>query len=254
MAPGGTGGDPDRPLTRRPLIVFLHGTRLSSAQWTPQVEALADEFETMALDLPGHGRHADEPFTLEGAAEFVAEAIHSEDRGPAILVGLSLGGYVAMDVAARWPDRVAGLVIAGATAEPTSYRAVPYRALAIVLRRVRVAWLTRVNEWFFRLRYPAPVADPIVLAGWAFEGGSVAVRSLVGHDFRSRLAAYPGPTLLINGELDVLFRLFEPAFATVAANPTRVVIRRAAHLSNLDQPERFTAAVRRFARRVVEPV
>jgi pimeloyl-ACP methyl ester carboxylesterase len=111
-----------------------------------------------------------------------------------------------------------------------------------------------VNEWFFRLRYPAPVADPIVLAGWAFEGGSVAVRSLVGHDFRSRLAAYPGPTLLINGELDVLFRLFEPAFATVAANPTRVVIRRAAHLSNLDQPERFTAAVRRFARRVVDPV
>jgi pimeloyl-ACP methyl ester carboxylesterase len=48
--------------------------------------------------------------------------------------------------------------------------------------------------------------------------------------------------------------LFEPAFATVAANPTRVVIRRAAHLSNLDQPERFTAAVRRFARRVVDPV
>lgn len=235
----------------RPLIVFLHGTRLTGAQWTPQLTALADEFQCLAPDLPGHGTNAAIAFTLDAARELIIRAIEDAASGPAILVGLSLGGYVAMDVAARRPDLVRGLVIAGATAEPTSYRAVAYRALAAALGRIRPERLARLNEWFFRARYPAAIADPIVLAGWTFEGGSVAVRSLVGERFRPRLAAYPGPTLILNGELDLLFRLFERSFAAVAADPTRIVIRRAAHLSNLDQPERFSAAVRQFARRVV---
>jgi pimeloyl-ACP methyl ester carboxylesterase len=232
------------------LLVFLHGTRLTGAQWTPQVDALAGEFRCLTPDLPGHGVNAAIPFTLDAATALVARVVEEAASGPAILVGLSLGGYVAMDVAARRPELVRGLVIAGATAEPTSYRAIPYRALGLALGRIPADRLRRLNEWFFRARYPAAIADPIVLAGWTFEGGSIAVRSLVGKRFRPRLAAFPGPTLILNGELDLLFRLFEPSFAAVAADPTRVIVRRAAHLSNLDQPDRFSAAVRLFARRV----
>jgi hypothetical protein len=66
------------------------------------------------------------------------------------------------------------------------------------------------------------------------------------------LAAYPGPTLLINGEFDLFFRPTERSFAAVAADPRRVLIRRATHLSNLDQPARFTAAIRRFAEGLAE--
>ena len=235
----------------RQLIVFLHGTRLTGAEWAAQTATLSDEFDCLALDLPGHGAAADVPFTLAGAGEAVADAIVHSGRESAILVGLSLGGYVAMEVAARWPERVAGLVIAGATAEPTRARAVPYRLLALAFERVDERLLGRLNRWFFRFRYPAEIAEPIVAAGFHFKGGATAIRALIGERFIPRLARYPGPTLIINGAYDVLFRLFQPRFVEAATDPQRRLIPGATHLSNLDRPELFSAAVRDFARGIV---
>ena len=216
----------------------------------PQVAALRDEFDCLALDLPGHGTHADEPFSLAGAAESVADAIATVDGRRAIVVGLSLGGYVSMELASRWPERVSGLVLAGATAEPVGPRAMPYHALGWILSAVPEAWLDRLNAWFFRRRYPSSIAEPIIAGGFTFRTGARAVRSIIGQRFRPRLARYPGRTLILNGEFDLMFRLSERSFAEVAADPHRILIRRATHLTNLDQPEAFTAAVRRFARGV----
>lgn len=238
----------------RPSIVFLHGTRLTGAQWASQVAGLRAEFTCHTPDLPGHGRARDVPFTLAGAAEIVADLIEKEASGRAIVVGLSLGGYVAMEVAARWPERVAGLVLAGATAEPVGPRSLAYVGLARILESVDPAWLMQLNSWFFRTRYPPAIAEPIIAGGFHFAGGAVAVRSLVGERFRPRLASYPGRTLIVNGEFDLLFRLSQRSFAGAAQEARAVVLRRAVHLSNLDRPEAFTAAVRRFARMVVAPV
>src|SRR5258707_11197784 len=115
-------------MASRPTIVFLHGTRLTSAQWGPQIAALSDEFDCLALDLPGHGTRMTDPFSLAGAADSVADAIAAHGGGRAIVVGLSLGGYVAMDLAARWPDRVSALVLAGPPAPPPRAPAPPFPA------------------------------------------------------------------------------------------------------------------------------
>jgi pimeloyl-ACP methyl ester carboxylesterase len=153
-----------------------------------------------------------------------------------------------MDLAARRPELVRGLVVSGATAEPTGARSAAYRALALALRRIPDGVLDPVNRQFFRRRFAAAISEPIVSAGFSFAGGDVALRALVGERFRPRLAAYPGPSLLLNGEYDLFFRPTERSFAAVAADPRRTVIRRATHLANLDQPAAFSAAVRRFAR------
>lgn len=246
----------DRPTdaASRPTIVFLHGTRLTGAQWAVQVAALDGSFHCLAPDLPGHGRAARVPFTVDVAAARVAELIAAEGHGGrAILVGLSLGGYVAMAVAAGWPERVAGLAISGATAEPVGLRSLAYRGLAAAFSVVPERFLDGINRWFFGWRFPPSIAGPILAAGFSFAGGAVAVRSLVGRRFRPLLAAYPGPTLLINGEYDLFFRPTERSFADVAADPRRVLIRRATHLTNLDQPDQFTMAIRRFAMRLPGP-
>ena len=237
----GAGGD------ARPAIVFLHATRLTGAQWAAQIAELSPTFRCLAPDLPGHGTAADLPFTLDTAARRVADVIDAEAGGRAVVVGLSLGGYVAMDVAARWPGRVRGLVVAGATADPRRIGSAPFRALARLFADAPEAWLAREQAWRFRRRYPPSVSGPILADGFWFRGGAVAVRSLIGERFRPRLARYPGPSLLVNGELDVLFRLAERSFAEAAADPHRVVIRGAGHRSNLDRPAAFSAAVRRFA-------
>jgi pimeloyl-ACP methyl ester carboxylesterase len=153
-----------------------------------------------------------------------------------------------MDVAARWPERVAGLVLAGATNEPIGLRALPYHVLGWALSAPPEHWLDEINAWFFRHRYRPSIAEPIIAGGFDFRTGAQAVRAIIGEEFRLRLARYPGRTLILNGEFDLLFRLSERSFAAVAADPRRMVLRRATHLSNLDQPEAFTAAVRQFAR------
>lgn len=228
-----------------PALVFVHGTRLSRAAWSAQVAGLSGTYRTVALDLPGHGALADEPFTLDAAADRVADAIDVVG-GRAVVVGLSLGGYVAMALAARSPERVRGLVLAGATAEPTGVRILGYLGLAWALEHVDRATLDRVNRWFFRARYPAAIADPIIAGGFWPHGGAAALHALVGERFLPRLAAYPGRTLLVNGEYDVFFRQGSKAFARAARDARRVLLRGATHLTNLDRPQAFGEAVRRF--------
>jgi pimeloyl-ACP methyl ester carboxylesterase len=155
-----------------------------------------------------------------------------------------------MTVAAEWPERVVGLALVGATAEPVGVHALGFRGLAAIYSLLPDAFLDRLQRVFFLRRYPPAISAPILAAGFWYAGGVVALRSLIGERFKPRLAAYPGPTLLINGEYDVFFRPGERAFAAVAADPRRALIRRATHLANLDQPARFTAAIRRFAEQV----
>jgi pimeloyl-ACP methyl ester carboxylesterase len=236
-------GPPDAP-----AIVFVHGTRLTRAAWGPQMAGLSREFRTIALDLPGHGALADEPFTLDGAAATVRRAIDAEAGGRAIVVGLSLGGYVAMELAAASPDHVRGLVLAGATADPTGLRQVPYLGLAWAMAAFDGPRLDALNRWFFRMRFPTEIADPIMAGGFWSSAGATALRAIAGRPFLPRLAAYPGPTLLLNGEYDLPFRLSRGAFSRAAQHPTRVRLAGATHLSNLDRPAAFNEAVRRFAR------
>ena len=231
-----------------PAIVFVHGTRLTRSMWSAQVRGLSDEFRVIALDLPGHGVLAHEPFTIRGAADRIAEVIEEAAGGRAVVVGLSLGGYVAMDLAARRPSLVRGLVLSGATAEPVGLRARPYQALAWAMDRFDGPRLDALNRWFFSRRFGPEVGGPIVAGGFWSSGGAAALRALMGQRFAPRLAAYPGPVLLLNGELDLLFRLFAPAFARHAPDARRVRLRRATHLANLDQPAAFNAAIRRFMR------
>jgi pimeloyl-ACP methyl ester carboxylesterase len=236
-----------------PAIVFVHGTRLSRTMWRAQMDDLRDTYRVVALDLPGHGRQADRPFTLTDASDEVALAIEEAAGGHAVVVGLSLGAYVAMDLAARRPDLVRGLVLSGATTEPVGLLATPYLALAWVMDRFDGPALEALNAWFFRSRFPPAIAEPIVDGGFWSAGGAQALRAIVGERFAPRLAAYPGPTLIVNGEWDLLFRLAAGTFARSARDPRRVRLAGATHLANLDRPAAFSFAVRRFVEGLREP-
>ena len=93
------------------------------------------------------------------------------------------------------PERVRGLVLAGATAEPVGVRALPVPRAGLGHGRVRRrARSTAVNAWFFRTRFPPAIAEPIVAGGFWSTAARTALRALVGERFVPRLAAYPGPT------------------------------------------------------------
>jgi pimeloyl-ACP methyl ester carboxylesterase len=244
-----------------PLVVLIHPTRLSRAFWAPQLEALAPSHRVLAVDLPGHGRLADEHFTLPAAVALVRAAIEAEVApstgcvpaavagsasrpAPTVIVGLSLGGYVAMALAAETPSLVDTLVVAGATAEPTGPRAHPFRLLALALDRGRSARFDRLSASVIRRRYPGELGEQIAAAGFARHGGAEALRSLAGESFLERIAAFPGSVVLVNGQRDLAMRPGEQRFLAATRRGRLVHLPGAFHLSSLDRPGAFTAIVR----------
>jgi pimeloyl-ACP methyl ester carboxylesterase len=231
-------------------VVFIHPTRMNRTYWTPQVEALAPSNRILAVDLPGHGHLHRERFTLPGAVAVVREAIDSEratgrtaDR-PTVIVGLSLGGYVAMALAAEDPGIADVLVLAGSTAEPTGRRAHPFRVLALAYDRAHHVVFDRLTAAVIRRRYPDGLGDLLVTSGFAYRGASEALRSLAGEPFLPRIAAYPGPVVLVNGSRDVAMRPGERRFLAQARRGRLVTLPGAYHLSSLDRPAEFTAVIR----------
>src|SRR2546423_7702887 len=147
----------DRPWTVEgppdsPAIVFLHGAIVGGI-WGPQIERLRDRYRCIAVDLPGHGRLASEHFSFDLAVDTTREAIDEAAGGRAVVVGLSLGGYVGMTFAARYPDRVRGLVVADASLEPLGVAALGVLAYGWSLRWLPRSLVREVNVGLFRRAY-----------------------------------------------------------------------------------------------------
>jgi pimeloyl-ACP methyl ester carboxylesterase len=229
-----------------PPIVFVHGAMMGRAVWWPQVTALSDRFRCVTVDQPGHGSRKDQQFTLDVAVANVVEALDREAGGRAVLVGLSLGGYVAMTVAARHPAKVRGLVIAGSTREPAGLSRLGFLLYSYGLRLAPEPAVRAVALAWFRRRYGPVVASAITAGGHFAKGGSAAVKRLAGARFREKLLAYGGPILVINGSMDLVFRIGAGRFLAGVPGVTNRMIPRAGHLSNVDRPEAFSGLIEEF--------
>jgi pimeloyl-ACP methyl ester carboxylesterase len=240
--PSPYAGPPDAP-----GIVLVHGTRMAGAYWHAQQAALSDAFHVVTVDLPGHGARRGEPFSHREAVATILRAAAACPGGAAVLVGHSLGGFLAMDAAAEAPARCRGLVLAGCSALARGPGTLPYRLALRLLPLFSEARLTRWNDRLLRHLYPPALVDAQIAAGYGFAAIPAAWRTVLGRDHARVLAAYPGPILLVNGARDLLFRRGERRFLRMVPSARLSVLPGAAHLSNLDRPAEFTALVREFA-------
>lgn len=230
----------------------MHGSRLSSSQWAPQVPLLRDHVDLTLVDLPGHGARVGEDFTLARCVDVITEAVRAVPaESPVVLVGHSLGGYAAMAYAAARPDTLDGLVLAGASATPTGPGAAVYRGVAALTDRLGPERMTRVNDRVLHRLYPAERIDPVIAGGYYFAPTAAAWHEVMAHCRPSMLEHVHCPVLLLNGQFDQL-RIGARAYLRTCPSAREEIIRRAGHLSNLDQPEAFAAALVRFARLVVD--
>lgn len=97
-----------------PVVVLLHGFPLSRAMWKGQESEVGSVYRVIAPDLRGHGETAapDGVYTIDGMADDVMETLDAlQIREPVVLGGLSLGGYVALSAALRYPDRFRALIL-----------------------------------------------------------------------------------------------------------------------------------------------
>jgi pimeloyl-ACP methyl ester carboxylesterase len=236
--------------------VLLHPFPLDSRFWGPVRPALAAARPVLCPDFPGIGdATADGPPTVDGFADALAGRIAREvPGGRAAVGGLSLGGYAALALVARHPERVAALVLADTRAEPDTPEAAAgrHRAAAAVRAGDAAAFL---DDFVPRLVAPgdeAARAAARAIADAQDPGGVAGALEALAEraDRRPDLAGIAVPTLVVVGSEDALTPP-DRSEALVAAIPDAelLVIPGAGHLSALERPEAFAAAVNGFLER-----
>lgn len=224
-------------------VVLVHGLRTSHTMWRAQGEALDRAGHPwVAVDLPGHGARLGEPFTL-AACRAVLDDAAAALGGRVAVVGLSLGGYVALDWAAR-TELVDRVVAAGCSTSPGHPLRRPWLALSRVVLRApdRGAGL---NDAMARLFIPpAGVAD-LAAGGYSLEVMVPALTEVAGADPIADLRTLAGrgvPVHLVNGRWDH-FRMHERRFLAAHPGTTLTIVPGATHLVSLVRPVAFNRAL-----------
>jgi len=231
-----------------PTIVFLHGSSETRLQWQPQAQALSDTFHVIAADLPAHGALADTPFRMDEVVDWLSNLVDRHAGGRAIVAGISLGGYVTMEFAARHPEQLAGAVLVSCTAEPTGPGAALFLVATWFMSLAPLPLLRGMKHFIGRFLYSPEMAH--LLTGYCFRGGAQGIRAVLWRSYIKKIRGYPGPVLFINGQRDYPFRSSERQFLAAARQGRLEVIPRAYHVCNLDDPARVTELMREFAQEV----
>ncbi len=241
----------------RPLVL-LHAFPLARLMWRPQIEALSKGFRVIAPDLPGFG--GTDPFagppSIDGMADAVAEFLDALSVTERVaLAGLSMGGYVALAFARKYPDRLRALILADTRAEPDDAAGKANRDKMIAFAGEHSAqdvidqMLPKLLGGETLSGRPAVVADVRRIAGAQSTAGIIAALQALRDrpDAGPSLGKIDVPTLVIVGADDALTPpAMSQRLAGQIAEAGLVTIPGAGHLSNLERPDEFTDAVRQF--------
>jgi 2-succinyl-6-hydroxy-2,4-cyclohexadiene-1-carboxylate synthase len=247
-----------------PPLVLLHGFTGSTATWAPHLDAFSGHFSVIAVDLPGHGA-SDAPAdpARYGMEQCVSDLLALFDRleiARASLLGYSMGGRVALNLAIAAPERIRALVLECASpgiADPDERlaRRRSDAALADMIERegieAFVDYWERLPLFASQAALPAAIRDrqrAQRLANTA-RGLATSLRRIgtgMMEPLHDRLGGIQSPVLLIAGERDEKYCRLGRSMAGAIPAARLVVVPDAGHAVHLEQPEAFHRHVLEF--------
>lgn len=242
-----------------PAVVLLHGFPLSREMWVQQLGVLGANYRVIAPDLRGHG---DSPapkgtYTMDEMADDVVELLdHLGVNGPVALGGLSMGGYVALSLVLRHPERVAALLLMDTRAGADTPEAAKGREETArqVLRdgngdAIIQTMVPRLFGRTTREKHPDRVEAMLaVMEKTSAQGIAGALRGMaVRPDRRVELAGIKVPTLVMVGEDDIISPPEEVREMAAAIPSARFeVIPAAGHMAPFENPDAANRAILGF--------
>ena len=239
-------------------LVFIHGFPLSRETWQKQVESFRSTHRVIAPDLRGLGQSEAQPGTntMERFADDVHALLRKLETGPVVLVGHSMGGYVALAFARRHPEMLRGLVLVGTKAgADTPEGAAGRRATA---EKVKLEGIDGVVGAMAPKMLAATNQDAAMAAKVRDfmepskpEGVIAALLGMAERpDSTPALGQIRVPTLVITGADDTIIPPTESeALAKGIAGAKLEVIPKAGHLVAFERPREFNAALQEWLQR-----
>lgn len=224
----------------KPTLVFLPGMLNDARIWHHQTAALAHRAEIRVADLTTH----------DSIAAMAADVLAKVPAQRFALAALSMGGYVALEIMRRAPERVTGLALLGASARPELPEMAAFREKSIAQAQTDFSGVIDATANF--AVHPERKTDPIFQAevrGMMERVGATAFirqcRAVMGRaDGRPLLALIQCPTLIVCGKQDGVTppRLSEE-LARCIAGAELLFLEQCGHLSPLEVPDQVTAAL-----------
>jgi pimeloyl-ACP methyl ester carboxylesterase len=255
---------PDHRDDAQPPVVFLHGLGGCWQNWLENLPATARRRRAIALDLPGFGRSelAAGDVTITDYAHTVEGLCAALDLDAVVLVGNSMGGFIAADVALHFPARVERLVLVSAAGITSSdVRREPARTFirlgtagaAIGARRIEQFISrprTRQLAFGWVMRHPTRLAPDLLweqAQGTGAPGFMLALDALANYDFRDRLPEIACPTLVVQGTDDMLVPLRDAyEYERLIPRSKTLILRDTGHLPMLERAPTFNRALLEF--------
>lgn len=228
-------------------ILFIHGGSLNQGMWAQQIEVLKNEFDVHALDLPGHGKNINKPFTLESAIDEVDKYITSKIEGRAIIVGVSLGGYVAIAYAYKHPENVSKLILSGCCIQYIGFIGFLAKINTILLKIISKKRFDSMQKKALMKITSRSITENICENGISLNGAMESMSEVIGKDFVCMIKKCKSPILLINGENDTLNKKYESRYIEVGNKLSIKSMKNCGHLCSLEKPDVFTGLVSKFA-------
>lgn len=236
-----------------PWIVLCHSLACDKRMWEPQIERLAGRFRILVHDMRGHGETSapSGAYTLELLASDVVELMRQLDIRRARFVGLSIGGMIGQILADRHAGLFDRVVLAdtGHTQTPESLkqwaermRIAREQGMQPLVEPTVTRWLT---ESFRKSSSEAAARIAAQIASTPVDGYVGCCHAIAGLNLTGRLKEIRLPVLAIAGEQDASAAATRFIGETIPG-ARFVSIPQAAHISNVEQPERFTAALSQF--------
>ena len=247
-----------------PALLLLHGFTGRGENWDPLIHAIGGRRRTIAVDLIGHGETESPPaaarYSMAWAVRDFSALLDSVQEVQADVLGYSLGGRVALQLAARAPDRVRALILESASpgiADPDE-REARIRADEELADRIEGDGLERFIDYWERIPLFASQASlqaeilethrsqrlrnsEVGLAN-SLRGMGAGAQTSLWH----QLGHIRVPTLALAGDLDDKYRDVAGQLGDLMPGSRSHIIHGAGHTVHLEQPERFHEAVLGF--------
>jgi pimeloyl-ACP methyl ester carboxylesterase len=250
-------------------LVFVHGLSGSWPNWLEQLPVFAATHRVITLDLPGFG-HSPMPrqeISISGYARMLEQLLGQLGIDAAAVVGNSMGGFIAAELAIAYPQRVERLVLISAAGLSTYNHRGSTLGLPALRRAERIlgaytAWLAAHSDAVvkrprlrdatlnFVVRHPERLPAPLAaeqLRGAGTPGFLQGLEAVLHYDVRDRLPEIACPTLIVWGDRDRLISVRDAdLFAELIPDSRKVVFGDTGHLAMLERPESFNALLAEF--------